>query len=111
MHSSFQGQTRISGMQLAYKCCWNAFNGIELVALFNLNCLIMQGQVITTIGFLKEAPNVYHHGFNLYHKNRLILVSIFLVLKLILYTGTILLIYVRKCSNLVHNLWVVANTF
>ncbi|QCE14516.1 Histidine kinase-like ATPase [Vigna unguiculata] len=28
---------------------------------------------ITTIGFLKEAPQVNIHGFNVYHKNRLIL--------------------------------------
>ncbi|RDX71182.1 Protein MICRORCHIDIA 6, partial [Mucuna pruriens] len=30
---------------------------------------------VTTIGFLKEAPQVNIHGFNVYHKNRLILVS------------------------------------
>lgn len=30
-------------------------------------------EVMTTIGFLKEAPHVYIHGFNVYHKNRLIL--------------------------------------
>uniref|UniRef100_A0A7C9F4M3 Adenosinetriphosphatase n=1 Tax=Opuntia streptacantha TaxID=393608 RepID=A0A7C9F4M3_OPUST len=30
-------------------------------------------EVITTIGFLKQAPYVYIHGFNVYHKNRLIL--------------------------------------
>ncbi|KAJ9129246.1 hypothetical protein P3X46_033956, partial [Hevea brasiliensis] len=29
--------------------------------------------VITTIGFLKEAPDVNIHGFNIYHLNRLIL--------------------------------------
>ncbi|XP_058088889.1 protein MICRORCHIDIA 6 [Magnolia sinica] len=29
--------------------------------------------VITTIGFLKDAPHVSVHGFNVYHKNRLIL--------------------------------------
>ncbi|PRQ57649.1 hypothetical protein RchiOBHm_Chr1g0350641 [Rosa chinensis] len=34
-----------------------------------------EGQVITTIGFLNDAPYVSYHGFNLYHKNRLILVS------------------------------------
>ncbi|XP_057419464.1 protein MICRORCHIDIA 6-like isoform X2 [Lotus japonicus] len=28
---------------------------------------------VTTIGFLKEAPEVNIHGFNIYHKNRLIL--------------------------------------
>ncbi|XP_010678802.2 protein MICRORCHIDIA 6 isoform X1 [Beta vulgaris subsp. vulgaris] len=30
-------------------------------------------EILTTIGFLKEAPNVNIHGFNVYHKNRLIL--------------------------------------
>ncbi|KAG2399183.1 Protein MICRORCHIDIA 6 [Vigna angularis] len=30
---------------------------------------------VTTIGFLKEAPQVNIHGFNVYHKNRLILLS------------------------------------
>ncbi|XP_065871440.1 protein MICRORCHIDIA 6-like [Euphorbia lathyris] len=34
---------------------------------------VKEGQVITTIGFLKEAPQVHVHGFNIYHKNRLIL--------------------------------------
>lgn len=33
----------------------------------------MQGAVITTIGFLKEAPHVNFHGFSIYHRNRLIL--------------------------------------
>ncbi|RRT54104.1 hypothetical protein B296_00038144 [Ensete ventricosum] len=33
----------------------------------------IEGEVITTIGFLKEAPLVNVHGFNIYHKNRLIL--------------------------------------
>lgn len=37
----------------------------------------LQGQVVTTIGFLKEAPHVDVHGFNVYYKNRLILVTIF----------------------------------
>uniref|UniRef100_A0A251VFT8 Putative histidine kinase-like ATPase, C-terminal domain-containing protein n=2 Tax=Helianthus annuus TaxID=4232 RepID=A0A251VFT8_HELAN len=32
-----------------------------------------EGSVITTIGFLKEAPHVKVHGFNIYHKSRLIL--------------------------------------
>ncbi|XP_071710366.1 protein MICRORCHIDIA 6-like [Rutidosis leptorrhynchoides] len=32
-----------------------------------------EGTVITTIGFDKDAPNVSIHGFNIYHKNRLIL--------------------------------------
>ncbi|KAL1568230.1 protein MICRORCHIDIA 6-like [Salvia divinorum] len=33
----------------------------------------VEESVITTIGFLKEAPTVNVHGFNVYHKNRLIL--------------------------------------
>lgn len=33
----------------------------------------LEGSVITTIGFLKEAPQVNVDGFNVYHKNRLIL--------------------------------------
>ncbi|PSR89570.1 Protein MICRORCHIDIA like, partial [Actinidia chinensis var. chinensis] len=33
----------------------------------------VEGTVITTIGFVKEAPHVNIHGFNVYHKNRLIL--------------------------------------
>ncbi|GMY14879.1 protein MICRORCHIDIA 6 isoform X1 [Fagus crenata] len=33
----------------------------------------VEGQVITTVGFLKEAPQISFHGFNVYHKNRLIL--------------------------------------
>ncbi|KAL3529472.1 hypothetical protein ACH5RR_008794 [Cinchona calisaya] len=32
-----------------------------------------EAMVVTTIGFLKEAPHVNIHGFNVYHKNRLIL--------------------------------------
>jgi hypothetical protein len=43
----------------------------------HLYCVIVQGQVITSIGFLKEAPHVGFHGFNVYHKNRLILVVTF----------------------------------
>jgi len=39
----------------------------------HLYCVI----VITSIGFLKEAPHVGFHGFNVYHKNRLILVVTF----------------------------------
>ncbi|XP_040362764.1 protein MICRORCHIDIA 6-like [Rosa chinensis] len=35
--------------------------------------LKLEGQVITTIGFLNDAPYVSYHGFNVYHKNRLIL--------------------------------------
>lgn len=30
-------------------------------------------EVLTTIGFIKEAPLINIHGFNVYHKNRLIL--------------------------------------
>ncbi|XP_073036103.1 protein MICRORCHIDIA 6-like [Primulina eburnea] len=33
----------------------------------------LEDSVTTTIGFLKEAPQVNIHGFNVYHKNRLIL--------------------------------------
>ncbi|XP_017216539.1 protein MICRORCHIDIA 6 [Daucus carota subsp. sativus] len=33
----------------------------------------VEDRVITTIGFLKEAPQVNIYGFNVYHKNRLIL--------------------------------------
>ncbi|PWA76151.1 histidine kinase-like ATPase, C-terminal domain-containing protein [Artemisia annua] len=33
----------------------------------------VEGSVVTTIGFLKEAPHVHVHGFLVYHKNRLIL--------------------------------------
>lgn len=47
---------------------------------FNSFSLTMQGTVVTTIGFLKEAPQVNIHGFNVYHKNRLILVNIFYVI-------------------------------
>ncbi|KAI3943504.1 hypothetical protein MKX01_001403, partial [Papaver californicum] len=32
-----------------------------------------EGVVVTTIGFLKEAPHVNIHGFSVYHKNRLIM--------------------------------------
>ncbi|GFZ03900.1 histidine kinase-, DNA gyrase B-, and HSP90-like ATPase family protein [Actinidia rufa] len=34
----------------------------------------VEGTVVTTIGFVKEAPHVNIHGFNVYHKNRLILI-------------------------------------
>ncbi|KAF1867307.1 hypothetical protein Lal_00049736 [Lupinus albus] len=33
----------------------------------------LRATVVTTIGFLKEAPEVSIQGFNIYHKNRLIL--------------------------------------
>ncbi|XP_074316921.1 protein MICRORCHIDIA 6-like isoform X2 [Silene latifolia] len=36
-----------------------------------------EGEVVTIIGFLKEAPDVNIHGFNVYHKNRLILVVMY----------------------------------
>ncbi|KAJ6868974.1 hypothetical protein NC651_033913 [Populus alba x Populus x berolinensis] len=36
----------------------------------------IKGELLTTIGFLKEAPQVTVHGFNIYHKNRLILVNL-----------------------------------
>lgn len=42
----------------------------------------VQVSVITTIGFLKEAPHVNIHGFNVYHKNRLILVTLLIILSL-----------------------------
>ncbi|PWA76152.1 Histidine kinase-like ATPase, ATP-binding domain-containing protein [Artemisia annua] len=32
-----------------------------------------EGEVVTTIGFHKDAPNVKVHGFSIYHKRRLIL--------------------------------------
>ncbi|KAJ7956214.1 protein MICRORCHIDIA 6 [Quillaja saponaria] len=34
---------------------------------------LVEAKIVTTIGFLKEAPHVNIHGFNIYHKNRLIL--------------------------------------
>jgi hypothetical protein len=34
-----------------------------------------QVDVITTIGYLKGAPRLDIYGFNVYHKNRLILVN------------------------------------
>ncbi|XP_052109664.1 protein MICRORCHIDIA 6 isoform X2 [Arachis duranensis] len=37
-----------------------------------------ESAVVTTIGFVKEAPEVNVHGFNIYHKNRLILVVSYL---------------------------------
>lgn len=45
--------------------------------------VIVQGEVITTIGFLKEAPHVNIYGFNVYYKNRLILVSLYWIFLLI----------------------------
>ena len=35
---------------------------------------------MTTIGFLKEAPHVSIHGFSIYHKNRLVLVTLNLLI-------------------------------
>lgn len=40
-----------------------------------ISAYIEQAVVVTTIGFLKEAPKVNLHGFCVYHKNRLIMVS------------------------------------
>ena len=37
--------------------------------------LALQGVPVTTIGFLKEAPCVCVHGFNVYHKKWLTLIS------------------------------------
>lgn len=37
------------------------------------SCGIKEATVLTTIGFLKGAPTISVHGFNIYHKNRLIL--------------------------------------
>ncbi|XP_066315235.1 protein MICRORCHIDIA 6-like [Miscanthus floridulus] len=37
------------------------------------SCGIKEAEVLTTIGFLKGAPTISVHGFNIYHKNRLIL--------------------------------------
>ncbi|CAI0547389.1 unnamed protein product [Linum tenue] len=39
---------------------------------------LREGHVITTIGFVKDAPRVSIHGFNIYHKNRLIQVVPFM---------------------------------
>ncbi|WVZ21424.1 hypothetical protein V8G54_008746 [Vigna mungo] len=39
----------------------------------NLWVFVGTALTVTTIGFLKEAPQVNIHGFNVYHKNRLIL--------------------------------------
>ncbi|XP_042386512.1 protein MICRORCHIDIA 6-like [Zingiber officinale] len=36
-------------------------------------CGVSEASIVTTIGFLDGAPNVNVHGFNVYHKNRLIL--------------------------------------
>lgn len=33
---------------------------------------VLQSSVITTIGFVKGAPDIDVQGFNVYHKNRLI---------------------------------------
>uniref|UniRef100_A0A7N0RBA1 Morc S5 domain-containing protein n=1 Tax=Kalanchoe fedtschenkoi TaxID=63787 RepID=A0A7N0RBA1_KALFE len=33
----------------------------------------LEGTILTSIGFVKDAPEVMVHGFNVYHKNRLIL--------------------------------------
>ncbi|KAG6510237.1 hypothetical protein ZIOFF_028246 [Zingiber officinale] len=41
-------------------------------------CGVSEASIVTTIGFLDGAPNVNVHGFNVYHKNRLILCSLHL---------------------------------
>lgn len=41
------------------------------------NCFLPQVYMVTTIGFIKEAPMINVHGFNVYHKNRLIMVTNF----------------------------------
>lgn len=62
-----------------YVLMWLAKNDSRLQwpSLIGSLNLVIQGQVVTTIGFLKDAPQVYVHGFNVYHKNRLILVTFF----------------------------------
>ena len=58
----------------------NLFNVPFCIHMFTLlifasTCLI-QGEVVTSIGFLNGAPTISVHGFNIYHRNRLILVSL-----------------------------------
>ncbi|CAN0890345.1 Protein MICRORCHIDIA 6 [Linum grandiflorum] len=38
---------------------------------------LREGHVITTVGFLNDAPRIAIHGFNVYHKNRLIQATFF----------------------------------
>jgi hypothetical protein len=48
--------------------CWNRS---LLHPLFSI-----QGEVLTSIGFISGAPTISVHGFNIYYRNRLILVSL-----------------------------------
>ncbi|KAF5958680.1 hypothetical protein HYC85_005905 [Camellia sinensis] len=50
-------------------CCPNQVSDQHIANLYHYSLRA----VVTTIGFLKEAPRVNIHGFNVYHKNRLIL--------------------------------------
>nr|XP_023883991.1 protein MICRORCHIDIA 6 isoform X2 [Quercus suber]POE71019.1 protein microrchidia 6 [Quercus suber] len=49
---------------------WKAINEQHIAHQYQYS---LRGEVLTTIGFLKEAPQISFHGFNVYHKNRLIL--------------------------------------
>lgn len=51
----------------------------SLILFFKLLILLFAltvQEIFVTIGFVKEAPLLNIHGFNVYHKHRLILVSI-----------------------------------
>lgn len=52
----------------------SVFNTHLYVYLQRVSGSTLQAEVLTTIGFLKESPQVNIHGFCVYHKNRLILV-------------------------------------
>lgn len=65
-----------SKLYLLYKSVDRNFVVVKIIAVYIFSGFPMQGQVITTIGFDKEAPLVKLHGFNVYHKNRLIRVRI-----------------------------------
>jgi hypothetical protein len=52
------------GISASCNLTWSFLFGLTVQALY------------VTIGFLKEAPEVGIHGFNLYHKNRLIMVIV-----------------------------------
>jgi hypothetical protein len=52
--------------RISYPCsCFSFLHSLWLI----------QAGVLTTIGFLNGSPTISVHGFNIYHKNRLILVS------------------------------------
>ncbi|XP_071733345.1 protein MICRORCHIDIA 6-like isoform X2 [Rutidosis leptorrhynchoides] len=51
----------------------NIATALKFVEFIQYKAHNKEGIFNTTIGFLKEAPNVSIHGFNIYHKNRLIL--------------------------------------